>query len=224
MKILPLLTTIINASFELKYQSMSVIIIGGGIIGGAIAHYAAKAGIMDITLLEKEKLLGTGATQYCSGGVRYQFSTPINVKFSIAAFPELEKYDIGMHRYGYLILDMANDSMPRVKMQNDLGVKSEYLAPAQLKERFPYINADGVKSASFHKLDGIAEPAKLMELYEKGAKAGGVKIKTGVTVKKIIKEGGRVIGVETTEGIIKAYLPRARSPAKWQKHAELTLQ
>jgi sarcosine oxidase subunit beta len=179
-------------------------IIGGGIIGGAIAYYASKAGIKEIVLFEKEKLLGTGATQYCSGGVRYQFSTPINVKFSIAAFPELEKFDIGMRRYGYLILDMKDDSMPRVKMQNELGVKSEYLTPAQLKERFPYVNIEGIKSASFHKLDGIAEPAKLMEIYEKGAKANGVKIRYGVKVDRLVKDGDRVVGIETNEGVIKA--------------------
>lgn len=181
-----------------------IIIIGGGIIGGSIAYYLGKSGVKDVVLLEKEKLLGTGATQYCSGGVRYQFSTPINVKFSINAFPELEKFDIGLKRYGYLILDMEYDSMPRVKMQNELGVKSEYLTPSKLKERFPYLDISGVKSASFHKLDGIAEPAKLMEIYEKGAKAGGVKIRTGVKVKKLISSGGRVTGVETSEGLMKA--------------------
>ncbi len=188
-----------------------IIIIGGGIIGASIAYYASKAclpagrpGITDITLIEKEKLLGTGATQYCSGGVRYQFSTPINVKFSIEAFPELEKFDIGLHRYGYLILDMNDDSKPRVKMQNDLGVKSEYLKPTDIKARFPYINIEGVKSGSFHKLDGIAEPAKLMELYEKGAKANGVKIRSEVEVERLVKDGGKVVGVETKDGFIKA--------------------
>ena len=177
-------------------------IIGGGIIGAGIAYYMSQAGVKDIVLYEKEKLLGTGATQYCSGGVRYQFSTEINVKFSIKSFPELEKFDIGMHRYGYLILDMKDDSMPRVKMQNELGVMSEYLTPAQIKERFPYIYIEGVKSGSFHKLDGIAEPAKLMELYEKGAKGQGVRIETGVKVKKPVLKQGKVIGIETDEGFI----------------------
>ena len=92
-----------------------------------------------------------------------------------AAFPELKGFNIGLKRYGYLILDMQNDSMPRVKMQNrDSAIMSEYLTPEQLKDRFPYLNVDGVKSASFHKLDGIAEPAKLLEIYEKGAKGKGV--------------------------------------------------
>lgn len=179
-------------------------IIGGGIIGTSIAYYASKAGIKDIVLYEKEKLLGTGATQYCSGGVRYQFSTPINVKFSIESFPELEKFDIGLKRYGYLILDMENDSMPRVKMQNELGVKSEYLTPADLKARFPYIYIEGVKSGSFHRLDGIAEPAKLLELYEKGARKNGVRIRTEVSASKLVSEGGVVVGVETSEGFIKS--------------------
>jgi sarcosine oxidase, subunit beta len=181
-----------------------ILIIGGGIIGGGIAYYLSSAGIKDLVLLEKEKLLGTGATQYCSGGVRYQFSTPINVKFSLEAFPELEKFDIGLKRYGYLILDMKKDSMPRVKMQNELGVKSEYLKPADIKARFPYINIKGVKSGSFHKLDGIAEPAKLMELYEKGARTKGVKIRAGIKVRKLVLEKGRVVGVGTDEGVIKA--------------------
>ena len=179
-----------------------ITIIGGGIIGTSIAYYLSKSGIKDIVLYEKEKLLGTGATQYCSGGVRYQFSTPINVKFSIEAFPELEKFDIGMKRYGYLILDMEADSLPRVKMQNDLGVMAEYLTPADIKARFPYIYIEGVKSGSFHKLDGIAEPAKLMELYEKGARKNGVKIKTEVRVKKPVLESGKVVGIETEEGNI----------------------
>ena len=179
-----------------------ITIIGGGIIGTGIAYYLSKAGIKDIVLYEKEKLLGTGATQYCSGGVRYQFSTEINVRFSIEAFPELEKFDIGMHRYGYLILDMKDDSLPRVKMQNSLGVASEYLKPADIKARFPYIYIEGIKSGSFHKLDGIAEPAKLLELYEKGARKNGVRINTGVRVKKLVSDKGKVVGIETDIGSI----------------------
>ena len=179
-------------------------IIGGGIIGTSIAYYLSQSGVKDIVLYEKEKLLGTGATQYCSGGVRYQFSTPINVMFSMESFTELEKFDIGLKHCGYLILDMENDSMPRVKMQNNLGVDSRYLTPAEIKGRFPYIYIGGVKSGSFHKLDGIAEPAKLLEIYEKRAKVNGVRFKTSMVVKRIVKEEGIVIGIDTSEGFIKS--------------------
>ena len=181
-----------------------IAIIGGGIIGTSIAYYLSKAGIKDIVLYEKENLLGTGATQYCSGGVRYQFTTPINVKFSIKAFPELEKFDIGMKRYGYLILDMEGDPKTRIKMQNGLGVKSEYLTPADIKARFPFVDIDGVKGGSFHKLDGIAEPAKLLEIYAKEAKKNGVKFEFETKVEKIIKDGKKVVGIKTNKGDFKA--------------------
>jgi len=179
-------------------------IIGGGIIGTSIAYYLSQSGVKDITLYEKEKLLGTGTTQYCSGGVRYQFTTPINVMFSMESFSELEKFDIGLKHYGYLILDMENDSMPRVKMQNDLGVESQYLTPSDIKGRFPYINIEGVKSGSFYKLDGIAEPAKLLEIYAKRAKANGVVFMTGVEIEQLVRDGDKVVGMKTKEGIIKS--------------------
>ncbi|MFH1710027.1 MAG: FAD-binding oxidoreductase [bacterium] len=177
-------------------------IIGGGIIGASIAYYLGQAGIKNVVLYEKERLLGTGTTQYCSGGVRYQFTTPINVRFSSISFTELEKFDIGLKHCGYLILDMETDSGPRVKMQNELGVASRYLTPAEIKGRFPYINTKGVKSGSFHDLDGIAEPAKLLELYEKRAKSNGVEFRMGSKVKRLVKDGGRVTGFETDEGFI----------------------
>ena len=181
-----------------------IIIIGGGIIGTGVAYYLSRAGIKDITLIEKENLLGTGVTQYCSGGVRSQFTTPINVKFSAEAFKELSNFDIDYKKLGYLILDMTEDSVPRVKMQKSLGVKSEYLKPEEIKSHFPYINTEGVVSGTFSGEDGIADPGKLMSIYEKGARGCGVRFMMGTGVRRILKEGDKVVGVKTDKGEMKS--------------------
>jgi len=183
-----------------------IVIIGGGIIGTAIAYYLSKAGIKDITLIEKEKLLGLGATQHCSGGVRHQFTTPINCKFSIEAFKDLLKFDIDYKKLGYLILDMKSDSMPRVEMQRSLGIQTEHLKPDEIKSRFPYINNEGVVSGTFYKEDGIADPGKLLSIYEKGSrgKGQGSRIMFDTRVEKILKKGDRVVGVKTDKGEMKA--------------------
>ena len=181
-----------------------IAIIGGGIVGISIAYYLSKAGVKDITLIEKGNLLGTGATQYCSGGIRHQFSTAINIKFSVEAFKDLVHFDMDYKKLGYLILDTEYDSMPRVKLQNSLGVPSEYLKPEAIKKRFPHINTDGVKSGSFYKEDGIADPGRLLEIYEKGARKLGVKIERGVEVERILKQGNRVLGIGTKDGDIEA--------------------
>ncbi len=59
------------------------VIIGGGIIGTSVAFYLSREKYGKIIVLEKEPLLGTGATAKAAGGIRAQFSTPINVKMGI---------------------------------------------------------------------------------------------------------------------------------------------
>ncbi|MFH1347274.1 MAG: FAD-dependent oxidoreductase, partial [Candidatus Margulisiibacteriota bacterium] len=184
-----------------------VIIIGGGIVGAAIAHFLAEAGLKDITLIEKEKLLGTQVTQYCSGGVRHQFTTKINCQFSIESMKTINALaqEIDYKKYGYLILDMEPGiTEPRVKMQHELGIKSEALTPDQIKQRFPFINTDGVISGSFYAEDGIADPSMLLSYYETNARKKGVKFLMETNVKKIIKTGDRITGVQTDQGELKA--------------------
>ena len=181
---------------------MKVVVIGGGIVGVSIAYHLSQAGIKDIVLFEREKMLGMGVTQYCSGGVRSQFTTSINVQFSkgsIGDFRSLAQ-TIGYKQCGYLILDAEADSLPRVKMQNDLGVASEYLSVDKLKQRFPYLSTEGIKSASFFSQDGIADPASLIEYWHKQAVKGGVKFNFETAVEKILENGvlvgGKVVRAE----------------------------
>lgn len=182
---------------------MKVVVIGGGIVGVSIAYHLSLAGIKDVVLFEREKMLGMGVTQYCSGGVRSQFTTPINVqlsKESIGDFRSLAQ-TIGYQQCGYLILDAEADSLPRVKMQNDLGVASEYLSVDDLKQRFPYISTAGIKSASFFGEDGIADPASLIDYWYKQAIKNGVKFNFEANIERIVEENGRVLGVSPSTSL-----------------------
>jgi sarcosine oxidase subunit beta len=62
--------------------SAEVVIIGGGIIGVSIAYYLAKKGARKVVLLERGTI-GEGSTGKCVGGIRTQFSTQINIQFSL---------------------------------------------------------------------------------------------------------------------------------------------
>ena len=68
-------------------NTADTVIIVGGVMGASAAYHLAKRGMKNIVLLEKENFFGTGATGRCAGGVRYQFSTEINVKLSIESLP-----------------------------------------------------------------------------------------------------------------------------------------
>ena len=60
-----------------------VVIIGGGIIGTAVAFYLARENMGQITLVEREMFLGACSTSKAAGGVRAQFNSKVNVEMSM---------------------------------------------------------------------------------------------------------------------------------------------
>src|SRR6266536_6064914 len=109
-----------------------IVIVGGGVMGASAAYHLAKCGIKNIVLLEKEDFFGAGATGRCAGGVRYQFSTDINIKLSLESLPMLERFkeeigqDVNYRQCGYLLIATnetdASAFKENVKLQNSLGV------------------------------------------------------------------------------------------------------
>ena len=93
---------------EIMEKTADVVIIGGGVIGFSIAyHLGKKAG--KIVLLEKGQL-GEGSTSRCVGGIRTQFSTEINIRFSLESMKTFDQFEeeFGVNpefkRIGYLFL------------------------------------------------------------------------------------------------------------------------
>ena len=87
-----------------------IVIIGGGVMGASTAYHLARRGVTDIVLLEKQEFWGMGATGKCAGGIRYQFSTEINVRLSQLSLPMLDRFEdelgqaIDLRKCGYLFL------------------------------------------------------------------------------------------------------------------------
>ncbi|MFC1496153.1 NAD(P)/FAD-dependent oxidoreductase [Candidatus Margulisiibacteriota bacterium] len=189
-----------------------VIIIGAGIIGTSIAYYLSKYGATDVVVLEKEKFAGTGVTKYCQGGIRTQFTTEINIKFSLESLRELKGKSIKFNKIGYLLLDQDNTAEERVKMQNFLGVKSKYLEPTEIKRLYPFLEMYEINGGSFCPEDGYADPALLLDFYIKGAKDKGIQFEYETEVKEILKDGDKVVGVETNKGKFEGTVILAAGP------------
>src|SRR5437016_14453991 len=62
-------------------QPVGTLIVGGGIAGCALAYYLTEEGETDILLVEADEL-GSGSTGGSFGGVRQQFSTPLEIELS----------------------------------------------------------------------------------------------------------------------------------------------
>ena len=181
-------------------------------MGASTVYHLAQRGCTDVVLLEKQEFFGMGATGRCAGGVRYQFSTPINVHLSLLSMPMLDRFadelgqPIGLRRDGYLFL-LTNEQdvavfRRNVAMQHSLGVQTAWLDGDEVRRRVPVLAADDVLAGAFHDKDGLADPNSVVMGYVNAAKRLGVRAQTGVTVTGIATDGGRITGVVTDHGMI----------------------
>ena len=182
-------------------RTADVVIIGGGVMGASAAYHLAKRGCTDIVLLEKAPFLGMEATGKCAGGIRYQFSTEINVQLSLLSLPMLQHFeeelgqDIDLRWPGYLFLldneaDLATFRR-NVAMQNRLGVPSQIISHDEAKALAPLLVMDDILGAAWHAGDGLADPNGVVQGYAAGSRRLGAQVFTGVEATGIMVEGGR---------------------------------
>jgi sarcosine oxidase subunit beta len=195
-------------------KTAEIIIIGGGVMGASTAYHLAKRGVKDVLLLEKEQFFGQGATGRCAGGVRYQFSTEVNIRLSQASLPMLESFEaetsqpIDYHKWGYLFLltqEKEIDTFKRnVELQYSLGIETEWLDGNEIRRRLPMMNLDDVIAGTNHPKDGVVDPNGVVMGYINAANRHGARVHSGVEVNGISVEGGRITGVSTQLGKVSA--------------------
>lgn len=193
-------------------KTANVVVIGGGVMGVSTAYHLALRGCQNVVLLEKGPLLGMEATGKCAGGIRYQFSTEINVRLSLLSLPMLERFEqelgqnIDLRWPGYLfLLDNEADVTAfrrHIAMQNRLGVPTRLLTRAAAHALAPQVQMDDILAASWHPGDGLADPNGVVQGYAAGARRLGVRLFTDTPATGIRVEGGRVSAVETPQGSI----------------------
>jgi sarcosine oxidase subunit beta len=194
-------------------KTADIVIIGGGCMGASTAYYLAERGAGKIVLLEREKFLGMGSTGRNAGGVRYQFSTEVNIRLSLfsldvlAHFEELFGISAGYRPLGYLFLLTTPAEVAafkaNVELQHRVGVPwVRYLEPTEIARLAPLVNLDGVIGGTFCPRDGLADPNSVTQGFAKGARRRGAQIETETTVTGIKTESGRVSAVVTNRGEI----------------------
>ena len=195
-------------------KTADFIVIGGGIMGASTAYHLAQRGCKNVVLLEKEEFHGQGATGRCAGGVRYQFSTEINIRLSQISLPMIERFpeelgqEVDFQKAGYLFLlnnekDIATFER-NINLQHSLGVMTEWLSGDEVRKRLPMMKLKDIVKAAFNGNEGLVDPNGLVMGYINAASKLGVNAinEVEVTGMKIIS--GKVAGVETNQGNIDA--------------------
>ena len=189
-----------------------VVVVGGGVMGASAAFHLAEAGV-GVLLLERGQLAG-GSTSRAAGGVRAQFSDPLNIVLgargldAFARFGERPGQQIDLHRNGYMFLLTRPDDVAEfeaaVALQNELGVPTRLLDAAEAAALAPGVRTDDVLAATFHPGDGYCSPESVVLGYAAGARRHGASLRTGVEVVGLDARADGTTNVRTTAGDVTA--------------------
>jgi sarcosine oxidase subunit beta len=196
-------------------RTASVLVVGGGVVGCSIADQLAGRGVKDVVVLERETV-GSGTTSKAAGGIRAQFPTETEIRFSLESIRVFERFeeefgvDPGYKKNGYLTLisDPADlrGFQKRIALQRALGVDVRVIQPDDARALIPALRVDDLIAAVWGVGDGLAGPAEVTAGFARRARERGARIVEGVRVTAIRREGARVTGVETTQGAVSAPL------------------
>lgn len=200
---------------------MDVVVVGGGIVGLASAYYLTERGA-DVTVYER-KTVGSGSTERSAGGIRTQFSTPVNVDLSLASMAVWEAFettfgeDIAHRRPGYLFCARteatADELHEAVAVQRERGVPSERLTPEEAREHCPGLRGEAFVSATYSLTDGFADPHLALQGFARAATDAGVTVRSNTPVTAVRREDGQVVGVEAAgERIESEFVVNATGP------------
>jgi sarcosine oxidase subunit beta len=187
-----------------------VVVTGGGAMGTSIGFHLAEAGV-DVCVLERAEL-ASGSTSRAAGGIRAQFSDPLNIALGLRSIAAYERFgerpgaEIDLKQVGYLfLLDREEDveSFERsVALQNEHGVPTRFVSMDEARTLCPLAGLEGVLAATFSPLDGHASPEAVVQGYAAGVRRLGGTVLTGCAVTGVELDGSRVAGVRTGQGDI----------------------
>jgi len=217
-------------------ERADVVVIGGAIIGSAVATFLAARPDFDgrIVVVERDPTYRTSSTTLSAASIRLQFSTPLNVEISrfglevvrhperfLAVDGEAPKVDFVENGYLFLATEAGLATLERNHaVQRSLDVPVALLSPTELRQRFSWIHADDLAGASLGLADeGWFDAYALLQAFRRRARSLGVTELVG-EVTGIDVDGDRAAAVRLADGsrieaswVVNAAGPRAAEVA-----------
>ena len=192
-------------------EKAKVVIIGGGIMGLALAHNLALRGETDVVVLESGYLCA-GASGRNGGGVRMQWGTAINIEWAkrsielMKSFAAELKINIWLRQGGYLFLAQSDAGARRMEkygtLQRRMGLNAELISLEGARELVPQLDLKSIKLCAYNPDDGVIFPWPFLWGYADACRRKGVRIETFTEVTGFELSQQRIKKVLTSRGSI----------------------
>ncbi len=168
-------------------ETADVVIIGSGIVGSSVAYHLAEQGCTNVLVIEREAHQGKGSTGKSMGGVRAQFSTPVNIQMSIysinffAQFDEVVGHPADYRAHGYLFCATNERHLEYLETNRErqlaLGVENvELISREDIVKLVPQLRVDDILGGTFCPTDGFVDPHSVMMGFMLKARERGVRL------------------------------------------------
>jgi sarcosine oxidase subunit beta len=188
-----------------------VVVIGGGIMGLALAWNLSEFGETDVIVLEQGYLCA-GASGRNGGGVRMQWGTPTLIQLAQRSIALMKRFahDMGINVWfregGYLFLAKSDAVVARLEesalVHHRYGVPTQILTPDAALELAPELSVKGIRAAAWNPKDAVIFPWPFMWGYAQQCQKRGVAVETFTRVTGFDLSNGRVSHVVTDRGRI----------------------
>ena len=132
----------------------SLVIIGGGVMGSAVAYFLARKHAVHATVLERDPSYRTASSALSASSIRLQFSTPLNIALSQASLELMRPWrdELRFIEAGYLFLATAAGVAALEQLnaaQRRAGADIRLLGRTALRARWPWLAVDDIALGSW---------------------------------------------------------------------------
>ncbi len=183
-----------------------VVVVGGGVVGCAVAYHLVRRGITDVLLLEQNQL--TSGTTWHAAGLAAQLKSTYSLTklatYTVRLFEALEDETgqaTGFRAPGSISVASDGERWEEIlrgaSMGRSIGVESRELDMDELSQMWPLMRTDDLVGALYLPDDGLVSPVDATVALAKGARAHGCRIIEGVAVTGLETRNGAICGVRT---------------------------
>ncbi len=215
-----------------------VVIVGGAVIGSAVAYFLTANSDFDgsVLVIERDPTYLRASTSLSSSSIRNQFSNPVNVRIGqfgtafIRDFAETmqvgdDRPDLGFHEGGYLFLARTAEQVRTLRenhaVQRECGADVVLWNRDELAEAFPHLRTDDIQLASYGQSgEGWFNNTGMMYGFKAKAREFGAEYMTDEAI-AMERDGNRVTSVTLKSGnrvkagtVVNASGPRAALTAR----------
>ncbi len=213
-----------------------VVIVGGGVVGSAIAYFLRLDRGCRVTVIERDPTYARASSSLSCSAIRQQFSCPVNIALSRFGIEFLRRAGehlsvdgdapaLALREPGYLYL-AGPEGEPVLRLNHTVqrahGAQVALLDPEDLRKRFPWMTMDGVVAGSLGlEGEGWFDGPALMRAFRQKARALGAEYRAAEAA-GFERAGDAVSAVKLADGervacgaVVNAAGPYARAVAAW---------